>query len=77
MKYSHWEFLLLIYQNQKRGLKVLEMQCNKNLIKTCHKKGWIEIFSDGAIIITTVGIEASKEIAPLYEFDNRQIGQTF
>ncbi|MEQ2527602.1 hypothetical protein WMO40_12900 [Bacillaceae bacterium CLA-AA-H227] len=77
MKYSHWELLLKIYQYQQSYVRALEVQVNKNLIRTCYKNGWVEKLDDDTLIVTEKGIEASKEIAPLYEKSYRQVGQTF
>ncbi len=77
MKYSHWELLLEIYRYQQSNTRMLEVQANKNLMKTCYKNDWVEKLNDGTLIVTEKGIEASKEIAPLYLRSNEQIGQTF
>ncbi|MFS0883265.1 hypothetical protein [Metabacillus niabensis] len=34
MKYSHWELLLEIYRYQHSNTRMLEVQANKNLMKT-------------------------------------------
>lgn len=77
MKDSHWELLLLIYQDQMRGIRALEKQCNKNLLKTLYKQGWIEKLSDETIKVTDLGYEDAKEITELYESNHTQVGQTF
>lgn len=79
MKFCHWELLLDIYQYQVSysGIKILENQVNKNLLKTLYKQKWIEKLPDDTIIVTEKGIEDCKQIAKLYERNNVQIGQTF
>lgn len=79
MKYSHWELLLEIYKCQKENKysRMSSVQVNKNLMKTCYKNEWVKKLDDGTLIVTKKGEEAAKEIAPLYERDREQIGQTF
>jgi len=78
MKYSHWELLLFIYQyNLNKDIKIQKYRCHKTLIKTCLKNNWVKECEDGTVEITNKGIEDAKEIAPLYERNMKQIGQTY
>lgn len=79
MKYSHWELLLCVYQQQNSFSKIkpLKIQCNKTLLKTCIKNKWIKENDDGTVEVTTDGYEAAKEIAPLHKREFSNTGQTY
>jgi hypothetical protein len=67
----------MIYQYQLGRTRLQEEHCHKNLLKTLYKNKWIEKLENDTLIVTDKGIDAAKEIAPLYEKDFKVIGQTF
>jgi DNA-binding MarR family transcriptional regulator len=67
LKYSHWELMLLIYQEQKSNKRPYKWQCNKTLVQTCIKNGWVKEYEDETVEVTEKGEEVAKEITPLYE----------
>lgn len=78
MKYSHWELLLGIFQRQETPFRMMTIQANKNLLKTCLKQGWVKELDDNTLIVTSKGIDSALEISPLYERDTSpQFGQTY
>ena len=66
MTFTQWEMMLTIYQ-QTSEHQAHKSLCNKKILNSLIKKGWIEDLEDGMVRITQFGLERAKEeIAPLY-----------
>jgi len=50
--------------------KVYKHQCNKTLLKTCIKNGWVEEYDNDYVRVTEKGMrDAAETISPLYKYN--------
>lgn len=46
---------------------MMSVQVDESLLRTCLKKGWVEVLADTSLFVTIHGIESARKSKPLYK----------